>query len=134
MKEVMFLSACDLPSSRVWSLSTTLPNVLQSQDMFRPFQHFMIQHNGLPYLLFCLDVEVVFISNCPFCILFVQSFIQSLQSIQLSKDAADPNTVKKQRDAVSDQAHVNADLIISRPCAYTGTFSTPSLARSSLMM
>ena len=52
------LHSYDVIESRHWALATTLPDVLYAPQLFKPFQHYVIQQNSLPFLLFCLDVEV----------------------------------------------------------------------------
>jgi hypothetical protein len=55
---VPLLSGCEFNGNQRWALGSKLADVLHSPEIFKPFQHYMIQKNCLPFLLFCLDVEV----------------------------------------------------------------------------
>jgi hypothetical protein len=94
MKPVPLLSGCDVNKNQRWALASKLADVLQSPEIFKPFQHYMIQQNGLPFLLFCLDVEASLLMSMSLPHM-LQAYIQELQEMQIQKETADEATIKR---------------------------------------
>lgn len=69
---------CQQPKIKPQSaLVVSLPDILQSQKLLKPFMDFMKRENAIQTLMFCLDVEVDCLKHglCTHC--YMQQFLQT---------------------------------------------------------